>query len=275
VQERFLNRVMKSHRNNTGNRIVCSTNIAMRLTTCSAALEALSLSSFIRSPTRMDSSDSSIISPSRSISDCSPAVVVRVSSLIRSISAVVSRRIAVAASCSGARNLSEMIVVPTMRTGTAKRTNSRINKTRSAGCAYLAATERGAQITARNPAAATSRNAVTPHQLVMFRSNVCRPRELAAISMTAEKRSIRSLIGSRISPTDNTTPTPPGSSATSVPWAAETTPFSVRATAKVTSAFFSALSACSSDALSIWPVSAPAAASTVTTVHRRRFFSIC
>ena len=84
------------------------------------------------------------------------------------------------------------------------------------------------------------------------------------ISMTAENRSIRSLIGSRISPTARTTPTPPGSSATSVPWAAEMTPFSVRATAKVTSAFFNAFSAWASDARSIWPVRAPTTARTMT-----------
>jgi hypothetical protein len=59
-----------------------------------------------------------------------------------------------------------------------------------------------------------------------------------------------------------------------VPWAAEITPFSVRATAKVTNAFLSAFSACSSDALSIWPVVAPATASTIKAVHRRRFFSM-
>ena len=179
-----------------------------------------------------------------------------------------------ASACLGARKASEISVVPTISNGTAKRTNSSTSRMRSAGPAYRAAVERGAQITTRKPAPAAIRKPLTPHQLVMFSSNICSPRELAATSITEEKRSIRSLIGSRISPTDSTTPTPPGSSATSVPWAAEITPFSVRATANVTSAFLSAFSACSSDARSMWPVNAPATASPITAVPRRRFFSM-
>ena len=58
--------------------------------------------------------------------------------------------------------------------------------------------------------------AVSTHHERISSSTICRPSELAATSITLENRSTRSLMGSSIWPTVKLTPTPPGSTATTL-----------------------------------------------------------